>query len=422
MKTKKHVRQHIVIAGAGFAGLAAALELERLKNVTGYEYNVTLVDRNCYHLYHALLYEVATAEAMVKAAEVEALRRGVCIRIKALDDILLKKNIAVVQDEVTGFDVSRQEVALAHQPPLHFDQLVVALGSVSNDFGIPGLGKHSVALKELSDALNMNMKLQAILKRARSGQSVRILVGGGGVSGVETAGELAHYLKRLERQKQFSPGACRVALVEAGPTILAGLGDWAQRVSLRRLAQLGVEVLTGQPITAVEASRLRLKNGRTEPFDILLWSGGIRAHPLLEGLGAPTAGKKQACVLPTLQLPNLDNVFVAGDGAYIVDAHTGRPVPQTAPEAVAQGRQVATNIFRSISRRPLHAYNPRQGGFVFPVGGRWAVSTMWGFRLSGWAGWLVRKYVDLEYFMSILTTRNAVNVFWTGGRIYLRNG
>lgn len=418
---KQHQRHHIVILGAGFAGLAAALELERLNEFSTHPYNVTLVDKNCYHLYHALLYEVATAREMVKAKDLEALRRGVCIRIKALDDILLKRKIFVVQDQVMRINPTDRLVQLTDGSTMHFDELIIALGSVSNDFRIPGLAEHSLALKELPDALDMNLKLQSLIHRAQRGAAVRIIIGGGGISGVETAGELQHYFRRLQTKEKLPVKSTEVVLVEASATILPGFDRWAQQAADQRLQRLGVRIITGQPIVSVEASALKLKNGLHQPFDLFIWSGGIRAHPLIGQLGLASGPKGQAAVQPTLQAPGFENIFVVGDSAGVIDAQTQRPVPQTAPEAVAQGHLAASNLFHRIHHQPLEAYAPQRAGFVFPVGGRWAVSTMGGWKINGFWGWIIRKVVDLNYFMSILSFKNAWQVFWTGGRIYLRN-
>ena len=418
---KHHQRHHIVILGAGFAGLAAALELEKLRDFSKHPYNVTVVDKNCYHLYHALLYEVATAKEMVRPQEIQALRSGVCIRIKALGNIFLKHEISVVQDTVTRVNIVDGLIQLSDGGSMHFDEIIVAVGSVSNDFGIPGLEQHSLALKELPDALDTNLRLQEIIRQAHAKKKMQIVIGGGGVSGVETAGELKHYLQKLERTEKLPRKKIDVHIVEAGPSILSGFEPWAQQLTQKRLESLGVKIHTGQPIVRVEAAQLALQDGTTLDFDLLLWCGGIKAHPLIGTLGIPTAGKGQARVEPTLQVPGHDNVFVTGDSAFFLDQKTQRPLPQTAPEAVAQGRTAAANVFRKIHSQPLEAYLPRRSRFAFPVGGRWAVSTMWGIKASGFFGWMIRKVVDLDYFLSILTFKKAWHVFMTGGRVYLRN-
>ncbi len=415
---KTHQRTSIVILGGGFAGLAAALELERRR--ASRAFNVTLIDKNCYHLYHALLYEIATAAVDITEQDLLALQSGVCIRIKALQDIFLKKNIYVLQDAVTSIDVTKNRVKVAQGGEVRYDELVVALGSQSNDFHIPGLAEHSVSLKELPDALAIHLRIDQLLRTVRPGEVKKILIGGAGVSGVEVAGELRHYILRLGREGRLVPQQFEVHLLEAGPTILPGLSAWAQAQALRRLQSLGVVVTTGRPIIGVGPRQVILKDGTTQGFDLLVWSGGIQGHAVLATMGLPLIGKRQIGVSDALTVPGHDHVSVVGDSMFFLDHATERPVPQVAPAAVAQGRLVARNIVARMDGRPLQPYIPVQSGYVFPIGGRWAVSTI-GFRASGFVGWMMRKFVDLRYFFSIVSFRNAFRVWYRGGRAYLRN-
>lgn len=421
MGQPEHLRKHIVIVGGGFAGLAAALELEKLRTA-GDLYNVSLVDRNCYHLYHALLYEVATAALNITEKDIAYLQSGVCVRLKALGHILLKKNVQVIQAEVTGVDLAGRRLELADRSTLSFDYLILALGSVTQYFNIPGLEAHSLTLKDLPDALQIHIQLDKLFARVMKDKKLaRVLIGGGGVAGVEIAGELKHYAQKLCARAGINPSLVAVKILEASPTLMSGLGSWAQQAASRRLADLGVDVQCGVPIIAVSDSAVTLKDGSNHPYDSLIWAGGIQAHHLLRTMGITCVGNKsQASVKPTLQLPNHDHAYAVGDGMYLIDPTNQRPLPQVATLAVAEGRHAADNVYRQIHGQPLQAYVPKHSGFVIPIGGRWAISTI-GPRLAGTLGWLMRKWVDLEYFLSILRWPDALNVFWRGGRVYLKN-
>ncbi len=415
-----HPRKHVVIIGSGFAGLAAALELERLRRPDD-QYNVTLIDRNCYHLYHALLYEVATAAMDIQETDLAALQGGVSIRVKALAHILLKKRINAVQGTVNAIDLERRRVDLVNDSPIFYDQLIIALGSVMNYFGIPGLAEHSQSFKDLPDALGIHLRVDRLLRTViHDRRPVRIIVGGGGVSGVEIAGELKHYANHLSRRHGFDRRLINVEILEAGTRILNGLGSWAQQQATGRLARLGVTITLGQPIAKVDEGAVHLRDGTARGYDLLIWCGGIQAPELLRRLNIERAGKSQAVVDDYLRLPNRPEVAVSGDCAYVLDHSTQRPCPQVAPLAVAEGRAVADNLYRSFHQRELRRFRPLHAGFVIPIGGLWAISTI-GFRASGWFGWLMRKREDLKYFLSILTWPDALHVFFQGGKVYLKN-
>ncbi len=415
---KTHQRKSAVIIGGGFAGLAAALELERRRG--GDDFNVTLIDKNCYHLYHALLYEIATASIDITERDLMALQSGVCIRIKALHNIFLKKRIQVLQDAATAIDVARNTIELEQGGRVMYDALIVAVGSQPNDFHIPGLRDHSVSLKELSDALAIHLKIDQLMTTVGRRGAIKIVIGGAGVSGVEVAGELRHYVQRLGRQGRLDPKRFEVHLIEAGPTILSGLSRWTQAQAMKRLRALGVTVHASQPITAVHDHAITFKDGTTHGYHLFVWSGGIQGNKLLTTLGVPLAGKRQIAVTEELSIPGNSEVYVVGDGMFFLDTATSQPVPQIAPAAVAQGRLAATNIIARWRKQPTRAYQPEYPGYVFPIGGRWAISTI-GLNLTGFLGWLMRKMVDLRYFLSIVNWRNALSIWYRGGRAYLTN-
>lgn len=415
---KTHQRKSVVILGGGFAGLAAALELEKRRG--GDDFNVTLIDKNCYHLYHALLYEIATASIDITERDLMALHSGVCIRIKALQNIFLKKRINVMQDAVTAIDVPANTVWLEQGGQVMYDALIVAVGSQTNDFHIPGLLANSISLKELPDALAIHLKIDTLMRSAGKRGAVKIVIGGAGVSGVEVAGELRHYVRRLGRERKLDPQRFEVHLIEAGPTILPGMSPWTQREAMKRLQSLGVTIHVGQPITAVNEKVITLKDSTTHGYNLFVWSGGIQGHALLGTMGLPLVGKRQIGVTNELSVPGHDNIYVVGDNMFFLDATTKRPVPQVAPAAIAQGRIAANNIIARWRKNKPRSYQPVQTGYVFPIGGRWAISTI-GIQATGLLGWLMRKFVDLRYFLSIVSVRNAFSIWYRGGRAYLRN-
>jgi len=413
-------KPHIVIVGGGFAGLAAALRLEQ--DASRANINITLIDQNCYHCYHALLYEVATAPIDIPLERIPDLERGVCIRLKSLGNIILRRAIQVVQQRVERVDRQQQKVVLADGTSIHYDRLILALGSVSADFGIPGVYENGKTLKDLPDALRLHHDIADALQRAESGEKQRIVIGGGGVSGVELAGELAHYIRRLQKQKSLGAHMVSVHLIEAAPTLLPGMFPPLQAAAIKRLESLGVHLHLGQPLASVSSTEARLADQSIHPFSIFIWCGGLQGHPLMKTLGAPVNRKAQIEVDAVLRLPQDPKVFVLGDSASVMNVRTHLPLPQTAPVAIAEGLFAAEYILAEQAGQALpKQFQTKTFRIVFPVGGRWALTTDGRDLYSGWLAWTVRKYVDWRYYRSILSFREACQVFFRGGSVYLEN-
>ncbi len=418
---KSHLRKQIVVLGGGFAGLAASLQLAKERGFRE-EFNVTLVDKNCYHLYHGLLYEVATAHFDIRPADIEYLQGGVCIRLKALGELVTKRQIDFLQATVTGIETSPQRVRCSDQPDIPYDHLVLALGSEPTDFGMPGVREHALFLHDIPDALSIRERIRTVVaQRRRSTAPYRIVIAGGGFTGVELAGELLEYVRRLERDGALEPQAIHLTIVEASDCVLKSLGKQTSRLAQRRLEELGARFFFARPIAQVEEHVIVLQHGKRMPFDLLVWSAGIQANPLLRVSGLPTVGRGQVSVEPTLRVTGTSNIWAAGDCVAFVDPMTHRQIPQVAPLAVEAGRLVAKNIVRSIGGQTLHPFVPRHFGFVIPVGGKFAIARTKLLRAHGFIAWLLRKLIDLDYFMSIMSLRNALRVFFRGAKVYVKN-
>lgn len=419
---KAHLRKQVVIVGGGFAGLAAALELARQPSFRR-AFNVTLVDRNCYHLYHGLLYEVATATFDIKPSDLEYLQGGACIRLKALGELVTKRQIDFVQTTVTGIDTQQQRVRCGPDADLPYDHCLLALGSEPNDFGIPGMSAHAAMLSTIPGALKIRERLLALVQRVQRepNRQFQIVIAGGGFTGVEFAGELLEYLRRLTRLKTIPPASIRVQVVEAGTALVSALGPKVSALVRQRMERLGATFTFGIPIAAVDAQAVVLKNGQRQSYDFLVWGGGIQANRLVRALQLPLAGKGQIAVEPTLRIPGFNNLWAAGDCVALTDSATQRPIPQVAPLAVATGRQAARNIARVLSGHQPTVFFPPHPEFVVPVGGKYAVAKVGKIILHGLPAWILRKLVDLNYFMSIMSFRNALRVFFRGARVYVKN-
>ena len=338
----------IVILGAGFGGLRAAIKIsKKLKSLHLLkDYEVVLIDRNDHHTYTPLLYEVATtSKALANIAE---LHEVAAYKIKPLIENLA---ITFLQKEVTAADLIRGEVILEGKEKIRADYLVIALGAEVNYFDIPGLKTSTLALKTFADAIRIR---DAVWNLRMAGQeNIKILVAGGGATGVELASELKVWCGELERE--FRKCELEVAIIEATGTILPGFDTRVVKLVEKRLKRVGVKISTGESLARVEKKKVYLESGRTEPFDVLIWAGGIKAAEALsklplknEARGRVVVRGKMECLPQTPDLKFRSKVYGLGDTICFYDPQTGKPIPSVARAAISQANVVSENIIEDI--------------------------------------------------------------------------
>ncbi|MBX9702312.1 MAG: NAD(P)/FAD-dependent oxidoreductase, partial [Acetobacteraceae bacterium] len=345
------VRPRIVILGAGFGGLEAARSLRHAP------VDITLIDRRNHHLFQPLLYQVATAALSPGdiAWPIRGIFRG-------------QRNVTVLLAEATGVDPDRR---LLHTDggAIPYDMLVLATGAAHGYFGNEHWASHAPGLKTIEDATELRRRLLLAFERAElsddPAERARLLtfaVIGGGPTGVEMAGaivELARHTLRGEFRR-IDPRNARVMLIEAGPRLLPTLPPELSATAQRSLEAMGVEVLTGRPVTDVTADAVMLGDQRI-PAGTVLWAAGVRASPAASWLGVEADRAGRAVVEPDLSVPGHPEIFVIGDTAAAKD-DKGRPVPGIAPAAKQMGRFVA----RVIAARAAGATSPRAAGATPP--------------------------------------------------------
>jgi NADH dehydrogenase len=411
-------KKSVVILGAGFGGLRAAIDiaksLRRLKLLDRYE--VILVDRNDCHLYIPLLYKVAASpdagEEKNCSYEITSLINGLPIRF--------------VNAEVASLDLMDGDIALkaADGSPsdhLHADYLIVALGSETNFFGIPGMQEHALQLKTLESALQIREAITAAFaKGAQPGaDEVKIVTGGGGPNGIELASEIQLWANRA---RKTNPNLrVSVSIVEALPGILNGLDTRAAKIAGRRLAKLGIAVKTQMKITGVSANEITVDGAAPIAFDVFIWTGGIKTPTLLTQLpiakdqrGKPLAHSDMACLPGTPDLKLAPMIYGIGDSVCFMDPKTGRPVPAVAHVAILEGQIAARNVIAEIKRNEFSAheflasvYHPSDYPWVIPAGEHWAVAKLGPFVFSGWLAWEFGRVVELNYLAMIMSPVRA---------------
>lgn len=391
------------MVGAGFGGLAAA---QALKDSP---VEVTLVDRNNFHTFQPLLYQVATSG--LNPADVAYPVRGIFQR---------QPNVRFRRATVAGVDWAAGEVVLVGGDVLPFDQLVVSAGAAVNDFGTPGVAEHGFPLYVLPDAVRLRNQ---ILGRFEAADADPVVVGdggltfvvvGGGPTGVEVAGALAELIdKVLRRDFQGSRVDVRrahVVLVEMVDDLLPPFHPVSRRHARTTLARMGVEIRTGTSVAEVTGNRVVLGDGEELPAHTLVWAAGVRANPVAAALGVPTGPGGRISVGPDLRLPGHPEAFAIGDVAAIDDG-VGSLLPGVAQVAMQSGRHVARLIDRSVVGEgdPAEPFRYHDKGSMATIGRRSAVTELPnGIRLTGTPAWVAWLGLHLVYLMGF---RNRVSVF-----------
>lgn len=407
---KKH---HIVIVGAGIGGLATALRLEQFAKAA--HCNVTVIDRDRFHCYHALLYQSATAFGITHPQRDVFLRSSSLVPVCGLPHSALLSEIHMIRGEVEGIHPEHHAVTLRDGTRVLFDTLVFALGSVSNDFGIRGIQEYSIPLRTEHDAEAIRAALIKCRERAMKGERVRIVIAGAGVSGVEIAGACGAEIADLVRSGEVVPKNFVIEVIEASPKVLPGFPPAAQDAVVRRLTDLGVTIRCGVKLSEVTASATVYEDGTSESYDTLLWCGGLLGHPLVASLSGSLNKKRQVEVTANFEVPNTPNIFVIGDAASAVDPKTHTPLPQTAAVAVAEGRWVADTILQRLQHSPTsNSFTAPESAIAIPIGHRYGVYIHGTKVIVGYRAWLIRKWLDWKYFRSIAPWQSAWEMFRRG--------
>ena len=410
----------VLILGGGFGGVRVALDLDRkLKG----QVQITLVDRNNYHLFLPSLYEVASAYGVKKDPFAVKMRKTVCV---PYGEIFSGKSINFIQAEISMVDLKTKNVRTKGGEVLFYDYLVIALGSQTADFGIPGVKEYAYQFKSIEDAIAINLKIGKLVKKMASGKKMdplKILIGGAGFTGIEFAAELSCCIKKIANDYNIKEKYFQVTLIEAGPKILPMVSNSERKIISKRLTELGVVLMENSPIEEVGDDLVKLKSGQILKGDMIVWTAGIKANEFLGSIiGLPVTDKGKIVIDENLQVEGWKNVFAVGDNQEFIDSKTQKSVPALAYTAVDQGKVVANNIYQILNGRNLKLYKPYYGIWIAPVGGKFALAHLWGgWGISGFMGWLVRELVDLRYLISILSLGEALSIFWQEMTLFTKN-
>jgi NADH dehydrogenase len=399
----------LVVIGGGFAGLWCTRALAKAA------LDITLIDRANHHLFQPLLYQVATAG--LSAGDIAAPLRQI---------LREQRNVTVRLGEVSGIDLQARRVALADGATLDYDILLVASGAAHAYFGHDEWAAFAPGLKTLDDAMTLRRRILLAFEQAENASDaaerdawLTFAIVGGGPTGVELAGTLAEIARHTlaGEFRRIDPSRARVQLIEAGPRVLGSFPPSLSAKAAAQLQRLGVDVLTGSPVQAIDAQGYQ-RGGERIAARTVLWAAGVAASPLGGLLGAPLDRAGRVQVLPDLSLPGHPEVFVAGDLAAVAQPG-GQPVPGIAPAAKQMGRHVARVIEARLRGRgdaaPPFAY--QDWGNLATIGRMAAVVDLRGLRLSGllaWWFWLGAHVFFLIGFRNrLVVLTNWAWAYWT---------
>lgn len=392
----------VVILGGGFGGLACA------KALGGTPHKVVLIDQRNYHLFQPLLYQVATAA--LSPADVAAPLRHILARYP---------NVEVLWGEATGVDVRQRLVLIKDQPPVSWDRLVIATGATYSWFGHPEWAEVAPGLKTLREARAIRAKLLGAFERAelepdaeRQRQLMTCAIVGGGPTGVEMAGavvELARWTLRKDFRR-IDPRHARILLLEAGPRILAGFPESLSRYAERVLRQLGVEVHTGRPVTAIDGTGLNVGDERI-PASVVLWAAGMAASPAGRWLDVATDKSGRIRVGPDLSVPDRPDVYALGDTA-LTRGEGDAPLPALAQVAQQQGKHLGLALARQLSDgTPVPPFRFHNRGNTAVIGRHAAVFDFGWATFTGHAAWFLWGLIHIILLVGF-ENRLVVSILW----------
>ena len=393
-----NTKPHVVIIGAGFGGIKAALSLAKAP-VT-----VTLIDRNNYHVFQPLLYQVATAGLAPEdiAKPVRAILRD-------------QKNLAFRMTEVTSIAWD-DKCVITTTGKVDYDYLILAVGGTTNYFGMQTVAEHSFGLKNVDEAVAIRNQVLSRFELAahEPNQEKRLAlltfaVVGGGPTGVECAGALSELIHHVLTKDYLSLNfkEVRIMLIEATNNLLPTMPEKLREVTAKILWDKKVEVRFATQVIDADGEKISLKGGEVIPSQTLIWAAGIRSALMLDALGLEQGAQKRVVVTETLQIPGHPEAFAIGDAACFQRA-TG-PLPMIATVAIQQGVVVAANLKCLLAGKPLAAFKYHDPGSMATIGRNAAVVKIGKFQTYGLFAWLLWSVVHIA---ALIGFRNRVFIFF----------
>lgn len=359
-------KQEVVIVGGGFGGVKSALELAENP-----AFRVTLIADKPFFEYHPKMYHTATGGSRIVSSI-------------PLGEVFENKRIHILIDKVVKLDRKSKTIKLESKEKIQFDALILALGTVTNYFGIPGMEEYSYSIKSLHDSEKLKAHLHDILMDPIHRTDHYIIVGGG-PTGVELAGELPSYIRHLRKMHGLrGMGKPKVELVEAAPRLMPRMPESVSRALARRLRKLGVKLHFKKPVQSESADTLLL-DGKPIRTKTVIWTAGIANNPFF---------KDNHFILSENGRVQVDQLMQAWPGIFVIGDNADTKYTGMAQTALHDAVFVTNNLKRHVAGKPPKAYKPKLPVYITPAGKKWAV-VVWGkFHAYGRLGWMLRSAAD----------------------------
>ena len=398
----------VVVAGAGFGGLWAARAL------AGKGPRVLLLDRNNYHTFFPLLYQVAAAE--LGPTDIAYPVRSILRRWRDVDFRMAEVGEVDLETRVVETD----------KGPVPYDFLVLALGSVPNFFGVEGAAEHAFPLRWMADAIPLRHHILGRFEASAHERDEEVrrrrltfVIVGGGPTGVEYAGALAELVHGplLRDYPMLTAEDVRIVLVEATGRLLAGMPAELGAYAVERLERRRVEVRTGAMVTRIGPEAIHMRDGTSLPSETVVWTAGVKGDPRVEAWGLPVGRGGRVPVTPALHLEAHPEVYVIGDLAGLEEG--GAPYPQVAQVAMQQGERAAANILRRLAGEPPRPFRYRDYGMLAVIGRNAAVAELGGRTFRGFPAWVLWLGIHIAKLIGF-RNRALVLVNWAWNYVSFR--
>lgn len=377
-------KEKVLIVGGGFGGVKAALELANSPH-----FAVTLLSVDTDLRYYPTLYHTATGGRRANSS-------------LPLKRIFAGKPITLVQGKATALDRKTKTILTEEGRSYPYNTLILGLGVVTNYFGIPGMQEYSYTIKSQAEVERFKAHLHEQLSSDQRPDCNYVIVGAG-PTGIELAGALPDYLRRIMKNHGLPARKIHIDLIEAMPRLLPRLPKDTSRLVGRQLRRLGIKLYIGSAVQAASADELTI-NGKPVRSHTVIWTAGVTNHPFFSENKFVIMGRGKVAVDVYLQAE--DDIFVIGDNA-------NTPFSGSAQTALHDGTFVARNLIRRAEGKSFKSYVAKKPITVIPAGPHWA-AVLWGpVRLYGWIGWILREAADLRGFHDFESWAQATKQFMT---------